>query len=285
MEILKEIYESASQRIRSPFAGYIVVSFLCVNWKALFFLTFADAPITERFEFFDQITNPTTLYFAPISIGFLLTLLSPYLANAGSWWAQYPVSRKRLREINLAHKLASKKNELLAARDQERKILENALIEGAKVDQEVRDLDDEVQEQLQEKLGKIRDDFYSSVDALEDVEHIDPHGPSDQIGDVISQMNSNWEKLLHSRLSKDGREGRAFGLTRSSFEKLPDVMRSIPHNLIFPQDGGSKGTVERRLAKIVREGDLVLVSPQAELYKTTMDSMTSGGVTVIKLSG
>ncbi len=285
MEILKEIYESTSQRIRSPFIGYIAISFIILNWKALFFLFFAEASVLERFEFFDQTTDNSSRILAPICLGVLLALLSPYLANLGSWWAQHPVSKKRLREINLAHQLASKKNELLAARDSERKILENALIEGAKVDQEVRDLDEEVQEEVQEKLGKIRDDFYSSVDALEGVDPIDPDGPADQLGDVISQMNANWQNLLHTRLSKNGKNGRFFGLVSSETENLPEVMNAIPRNRIYTQDNDNKRMVEKRLSKIVREGDVVLVSPNADLFKTTMDAMTTGGTTVVKLSG
>lgn len=284
MELFREIYDSIFQRVRSPFWGYIAVSFVFLNWKPLYYLTFADVSVLERFTYFDQSSDYYSLLILPFILGVALALLAPYISNFGSWWAQSPTANRKLREIDLAHQLASKKGELLAERDKQRHIVEQALLEGAQLDQEAKSLDDDVREELESKISQVRDEFYDSIGALDGVSQVDPLGSPKELSDVVAQVNANWESLLHTRLSRNGQRGRAFGLIESHNEDLPDVMRSVPSNLFFPQDQAPKGEVQRKLVRVVREGDVVFVSPKADLFKSSLDAMRRVGATVIQLS-
>lgn len=270
--------------MRSPFWGYIAVSFVFLNWKPLYYLTFSDVSVLERFTYFDQSSDNYSLLILPFVLGVALALLAPYISNFGSWWAQSPTAGRKLREIDLAHQLASKKGELLAERDKQRHIVEQALLEGAQLDQEAKRLDDDVREELESKISQVRDEFYDSIGALDGVSQVDPLGPPDQLNDVVAQVNANWETLLHTRLSQDGRHGRTFGLIKTHHDELPDVMRSIPHNYLFVEADGQRREIEGKLTRVARPGDLVFVSSDVDILKPSLDKLKHSGATVIRLS-
>ncbi len=284
LDLFRDIYDSISQRLRSPFWGYILVSFIFLNWKPLYFLFFADVSVLEKFSYFDETASYASLFALPVLLGVAVALLAPYVSNFGSWWAQEPTAKRRLREIDLAHQLASKKGELLAERDKQRHIVERALLEGAQLDQEAKSLDDDVREELQSKIGQVREEFYDSIGALDDASPVDPHGSPNQLSDVVAQVNANWESLLHTRLSQDGRQGRTFGFIKTHHEELPDVMRSIRQNYLFAEADGQKRETEGKLIRVVRPGDLVFVSPKVDILKPSLDKLKERGATVIRLS-
>jgi hypothetical protein len=85
--------------------------------------------------YFQSETNPITLFVIPVIIGIILTLSSPYVSNFGSWWSEKQISSRKLRDVQLAHRIASSKNLLLAERENERAMKERSLLDRVKIDQ------------------------------------------------------------------------------------------------------------------------------------------------------
>jgi hypothetical protein len=97
IDLLRDIFASWSERIRSPILGSILVAFLLLNWKATLFLLFADAAIVEKIRFIEENTSAVGLYILPVLIGVTFALGSPWIKYWGGWWAVKPqVKQERL---------------------------------------------------------------------------------------------------------------------------------------------------------------------------------------------
>lgn len=97
-DFLKEIFDAANSRIRSPFVGSIILVFLTLNWKPVFYLLFADKPARTRFLYFEANTSDASLYWTPIAGGVVLAFLMPWLRLFGAWIASVPTRRLRNRQ-------------------------------------------------------------------------------------------------------------------------------------------------------------------------------------------
>lgn len=153
METIKEIYDAYSQRIRSPFFGYIIIAFIIINWKAIFFLLFSDEPILTRFSYIDQTTGFWRSVFFPIISGVSAALAKPYLSLWGAMWADWPVNKQKLNEAKASSDVAEYKEILLEQK--KRKIEE--IISTAQQDEEIEKIqDDEVREQVKDQVENVR---------------------------------------------------------------------------------------------------------------------------------
>lgn len=158
MDSLKEIYEAFSQRIKSPILGYIFLSFIGFNWKPLYFLFFSSESALTKFEYFDSNTSVPSLLWLPLVVGLIAALAAPHISNLGAWWAIKPINAKRLREVSAAHEVLQEKNKLLAERENEKALFEQALINEAKRDQEIKEkiTDEDIKAELEDKIESSR---------------------------------------------------------------------------------------------------------------------------------
>jgi len=184
MDSLKEIYDALSQRIKSPIWGYIILAFIAINWKALYYLFFSGKPTLMKFSFFEANTDVWNLYLYPLTFGLIAALAAPYVSNWGAWWATKPINAMRIREVSAAHKVLQAKNKLAAERENERAIYEQSLIDQAKRDQEISEIEDEeIRQDLEEKVKSSRDEINpipfdknsSFFDPSNDVENLQNH--------------------------------------------------------------------------------------------------------------
>lgn len=90
VELMKQIVEAWSERLRSPFLGSIALSFVVINWKVLFYLFFADEPVHARILYFEENTSRDCLVWYPLAFGISFALLSPWLTLIGAWFARKP---------------------------------------------------------------------------------------------------------------------------------------------------------------------------------------------------
>lgn len=97
VDALKDGVTAWLERVKSPIAGSIILSFVAVNWQSIWFVVWSDVEATERFLYFDEHTSPQSLYLWPLLIGFLLGILGPWLRWFGTYTANYPT--KKYREI------------------------------------------------------------------------------------------------------------------------------------------------------------------------------------------
>jgi len=157
MDSFKEIFDALNSRVRSPIFGSISIAFIVFNWKALFFLTFANTTASERIHFFDDHTTLWSTLFLPIAIGLAFAIASPWIALFSTWAAEEPTMRRKIRQTKSSDKVLTEKLRLEQTRIQFLATEEKALIEAAKRDEEVQDIrDDNIRENLQKQIDEVR---------------------------------------------------------------------------------------------------------------------------------
>ncbi|MGB0901694.1 hypothetical protein [Halocynthiibacter sp.] len=92
-DFFKELLEDMRQRIRSPFIGSIIFAFVAINWRALFFLFFADVPVVDRISYYDDHTTFCWSYAFPVGLGIAVAVLMPWLKYYGAWIAKRPATK------------------------------------------------------------------------------------------------------------------------------------------------------------------------------------------------
>ncbi|AVW93213.1 hypothetical protein [Celeribacter baekdonensis] len=88
MDFLKSIFDAWDERIRSPILGSILFIYLACNWRALFFLFFADDTAAERLAYFDSHTSLWSTLIFPLVGGLVLAWLAPWVKFGGAWVAK-----------------------------------------------------------------------------------------------------------------------------------------------------------------------------------------------------
>jgi hypothetical protein len=85
-ELLEILFSTAKQRIKSPFFGSFIFSWLIFNWKPIFYFLFSDEKISMKIEkienSFEFIQN-SLLY--PLFLSFIYVLVFPYINQFIHW--------------------------------------------------------------------------------------------------------------------------------------------------------------------------------------------------------
>ena len=187
MDSIKEIFEAMGQRIRSPFWGYVFLSFVFLNWKPLYYLVFSDTSVPVKFRFFDLNTDPQSLYVLPLAFGLLATLLSPYISEYAALWATKPINRKRLRDVDAAHQVLQSKNIFAAERENQRAIYEQGLIDQAKRDEQIDAISDpDLKREIMGKVEESRD--LAPIGNLEGLKTLKLPPPAEKNSDELKYL-------------------------------------------------------------------------------------------------
>jgi len=117
LEVVKDMFDALSQRIRSPFAGSIVLAFLLWNWKPLWVLLFDSAPVAEKIAYFEAHTDIWQLYIFPCVSGIALALALPWVRYAGAYLATRP--NRVLKELQAGEARDRRIAALKAAKEEE----------------------------------------------------------------------------------------------------------------------------------------------------------------------
>ena len=157
MDSIKEIFDALNSRIRSPIFGSIALAFAAINWKALYFLIFANTTATARLEYFESNTSFWTAIFWPICAGLIFALASPWIALFSTWAAEIPTTRRKIRHARSAETLLREKYTLEQARLALREQQEDARIEAAIRDEKIKKISDpDIRGDLQREIEKFR---------------------------------------------------------------------------------------------------------------------------------
>jgi hypothetical protein len=89
-DLFEQWVEAWSERIRSPVLGSLAIAFVVSNWKPLFFLLFAEAPVWLRIRYFEHHTDSNSLVWYPLAVGVIAALLIPWISFGGAWVAKRP---------------------------------------------------------------------------------------------------------------------------------------------------------------------------------------------------
>ncbi|WP_243612525.1 type IV secretion system protein [Shimia aestuarii] len=159
MEYLKELYEAWGARVKSNVLGSIAIAFIFVNWKALFFVAFADVRVVTKFNYFDENTSLLTLAFLPMLIGFALSLGLPFINDWAHRVVSEPVSRTRTRDDEFSHRRLKKKNAWAEERNREKEIYAEKLLREAQINQEIEETieDPKTRDELKKAIDEFRE--------------------------------------------------------------------------------------------------------------------------------
>ncbi len=150
---MKEIIEAISTRIRSPILGYFSLSFLAVNWKAMYILLFSNDTALNRILYFDNNTSLHTLLTAPLLIAAGFALIYPWINLAFLYLTRLPTDLKNNLQALVEHSLILRELKLEELRNKYIEKKEINLIERAKRDQEIEEIDSK---NLNEEIKRLR---------------------------------------------------------------------------------------------------------------------------------
>ena len=154
---IKEIFDVWITRIRSPLFGYFSLSFFATNWKAIFFLLFADSDVLTRLEFFETNTCMTSLLWIPLGISVVAALGYPWIQYALIYATSAPINRQNEINARAESDLLMVKIDLENKRSELARQKEQQVIEKAKIDEELENIsDEEARERAKEEIQAIR---------------------------------------------------------------------------------------------------------------------------------
>lgn len=212
---VKEIFESIEARIKTPFFGYFLFSLVAFNWDSFFYLFFDDGAASTRIDYFKKETNWISVIFYPTITACAYTIFYPWLIYILTLSASKPNQLKNNLQIESEHNTLLKKQELENTRSQFFKEMEEELINRAKRDEDLSDIENEAtKEKLKDEIEKLRADR----DELRDVSFTkNVRVPTPPVSDNLLDQH---RELIIS-LAKNG--GEIFGpdlFEMSTFDKL-----------------------------------------------------------------
>jgi hypothetical protein len=142
-ELLQSIFKTTEERVKNPFIGAFMTSWILFNWKPLVFLVFAQKKIEDKILYIDNnFSNIRHLLLFPLSAAIFYVLVLPYLSL--------------IFELLLKTSLL-KRNEILVNRkkqniDNEKQVaIEEIKLEEAKTEYRERNTHNKLVEELQNR--------------------------------------------------------------------------------------------------------------------------------------
>lgn len=156
---MKDLIDAINTRIKEPYWGFFLLSFLAFNWKGIFLLCFAGESAQVRINLFEQQTDLWSLIVCPISTAIFILLITPWLKLLFGWLSRRAYEKLNSQELEREHKYIAEKNKLENERAVELANKEKELIDQAKRDIDIDKLeDDQVKQNLREEIEKLRNE-------------------------------------------------------------------------------------------------------------------------------
>ena len=140
MDALVKIFDEFRSRVRSPIWGTIGLYVILLNWKAFYFLLFADVSVPEKFSFWDENVTHDWLIYYPLALGVVSVVTVPWIRLGFTWVNKF--ADLKLHNIQSTHR-NDKKIQNLAEDERLEKAIENQKIERAKRLKEAEKVGDE----------------------------------------------------------------------------------------------------------------------------------------------
>lgn len=154
---MDDIIEAISARMKAPYFGYALLAFIALNWRGIFLLATTSGSPEVRLEAFDSMTSISSLIAWPLVVGAGTAVCSPWIKFAFAYLSRRPFEYIDNLYLDAEHKKTIRKTELEQSRAQLFAGKETELIERAKRDKEVLEIEDEtVQERLRAELERLR---------------------------------------------------------------------------------------------------------------------------------
>jgi hypothetical protein len=154
---MHDVLDAISARIKAPYFGYTLLAFIGLNWRGIFLLTVTKGSPQERLAAFDALTSVWSLIVLPLLVGGLITLASPWIKLGFGLLSKRPFEHIDNLHLDSEHKKTIRKTQLEQSRSAFFASKESELIERAKRDEEVLEIEDEqVKEKLKKEIDALR---------------------------------------------------------------------------------------------------------------------------------
>lgn len=166
---MHDVLDAISARIKAPYFGYALLAFIGLNWRGIFLLTLTNGSPHERLAAFDSQTSAWSLVVLPLIVGGLVTALSPWMRLIFGHLSKLPFEKIDNIHLHSEHKKTITKTQLEQSRSAFFASKESELIERAKRDEEVLEIEDEnLKGKLKKEIEALRRERDSmSVDLSE----------------------------------------------------------------------------------------------------------------------
>lgn len=154
---MKDLFDAINTRVKEPYWGFFLLSFLAFNWRGLFLLFLASGTAQDRIALFDLQTNLWSLLVCPISMSLLIILITAWLKVCFGKITRIPYEILNTQELNREHKYISEKTKLEDSRAQAIANKEIKLIEKARRDEDIESINNQnVKENLKREIEEVR---------------------------------------------------------------------------------------------------------------------------------
>ena len=100
---MKDLFDAISTRVKEPYWGFFLLSFLAFNWRGLFLLFTSSETAQKRIDVFDLYTNFWSLLVCPISTALIMVLITPWLKVLFGKFSRIPYEILNSQELNRKH--------------------------------------------------------------------------------------------------------------------------------------------------------------------------------------
>lgn len=154
---MQEILDAISARVKAPYFGYALLAFIGLNWRGIFLLTVTKGSPQQRLAAFDAQTDAWSLIVIPLIVGGLVTLVSPWVRLGFGLLSRRPFEHIDNLHLDSEHRKTIRKTQLEQSRADFFASKESELIERAKRDEEVLEIENEkVKEKLTKEIDALR---------------------------------------------------------------------------------------------------------------------------------
>ncbi len=161
---MDSILSELQTRLKSPFFAYFLVSFVAFNWDPLFVLFFDSGLVSYRVEYFRDVTDFWSAVVCPFSLAALYMVGYPWLQFGFLKINTKATSMQSHLKIQAEHHAIVEKSRLETERNKLLEQREAELIERAKRDEKVKEIEDkERRKKLQEDVDKLRESADSTM--------------------------------------------------------------------------------------------------------------------------
>lgn len=149
--------EAIGNRLKTPYYGYVLLAFVAVNWREIFYVLAANVPVDEKIEYFDSRTSVLELLIIPLCVGAAVSIVAPWLKLAFEYISTRPASMIAERALQAEHKLTILRTKLEHDRNKMFAEQEQAVIERARRESSLAEIEDPVaRDKAETELHEIR---------------------------------------------------------------------------------------------------------------------------------
>lgn len=240
------VKEALKDQLRSPFYRSIAFVYVAINWKAWFYLFFADMPVSVRLRFFELNTDIQSLFWWPITGGLILAVASPWLVLLGAAFAEVPsrLLAERQEKAVSARKSRSYKYEVLELKEKTKRD-----VAVLKSQQETRQAELDNQEVLEK--ADVSEEFKAELLKKEEIQRPSEPQPITRPFSIQDIGLREFSALfVLSRASEDGQLKELLQNNPANIRSLLNITNfDSEWRLKVAVDEGAKSLEEKGLAK------------------------------------